>query len=46
LFDADGAAAAGMPAVHVDPLGLCPDPSHDHVGSLGEFADRTLTSRP
>jgi putative hydrolase of the HAD superfamily len=46
LFDADGAAAAGMPAVHVDPLGLCPDASHDHVASLGAFADRTLTSRP
>jgi FMN phosphatase YigB (HAD superfamily) len=45
-FDADGAAAAGMAAVHVDPLGLCPSTSHDHVGSLGEFADRTLTSRP
>ena len=23
-YDADGAAAAGMVAVHVDPLGLCP----------------------
>jgi putative hydrolase of the HAD superfamily len=45
-FDADGAAAAGMAAVHVDPLGLCSSASHDHVGSLGEFADRTLTSGP
>jgi FMN phosphatase YigB (HAD superfamily) len=45
-YDADGAAAAGMAAVHVDPLGLCPDAGHDHVGSLGEFADRTLTSGP
>jgi putative hydrolase of the HAD superfamily len=46
MYDADGAAAAGMVAVHVDPLGLCSNGAHDHVGSLGEFADRTLTSRP
>jgi putative hydrolase of the HAD superfamily len=45
-FDADGAAGSGMAAVHVDPLGLCPDAGHDHAASLGEFADRTLTSRP
>jgi putative hydrolase of the HAD superfamily len=44
MFDADGAAAVGMAAVHVDPLGLCPSLAHDHVGSLGEFADRTLRS--
>ena len=40
-YDADGAAAAGMQAVHVDPLGLCPD-AHVHVASLAEFADRLL----
>jgi FMN phosphatase YigB (HAD superfamily) len=40
-FDADGAAAAGMLAVHVDPLGLCPD-GHVHVASLADFADRLL----
>lgn len=40
-FDADGAAAAGMLAVHLDPLGLCAD-GHVHVASLGEFADRLL----
>ena len=45
-YDADGAAAAGMRAVHVDPLGLCPNGAHEHVGSLREFADRTLTSGP
>ena len=45
-YDADGAVAVGMVAVHVDPLGLCSNGAHDHVGSLGEFADRTLTSRP
>jgi putative hydrolase of the HAD superfamily len=40
-YDADGALAAGMVAVHVDPLGLCPDP-HTHVASLADFADRLL----
>jgi hypothetical protein len=30
-----------MVAVHVDPLGLCPDP-HTHVASLADFADRLL----
>jgi putative hydrolase of the HAD superfamily len=40
-FDADGAAAAGMLAVHVDPLGLCPD-DHVHATSLADFADRLL----
>jgi len=38
LFDAEGAAAAGMVAVHVDPLGLCPR-DHRHVDSLAAFAD-------
>jgi putative hydrolase of the HAD superfamily len=42
-FDADGAAAAGMAAVHVDPLGLCPAAdAHVHVASLADFADRLL----
>ena len=40
-YDADGAAAAGMVAVHVDPLGLCPA-DHVHVDSLADFADRLL----
>lgn len=40
-YDADGAAAAGMKAVHVDPLGLCPA-GHVHVASLADFADRLL----
>ena len=42
-YDADGAAAAGMLAVHVDPLELCPD-DHVHVRSLADFADRLLGS--
>lgn len=40
-YDADGATAAGMVAVHVDPLGLCPA-DHVHVASLADFADRLL----
>ena len=38
IFDADGAAAVGMHAVHVDPLHLCPNPDHHHVDSLAAFA--------
>jgi putative hydrolase of the HAD superfamily len=37
IFDADGAAAVGMHAVHVDPLHLCPR-DHHHVDSLAAFA--------
>lgn len=44
-YDAAGAAAVGMVAVHVDPLGLCPDTDgHAHVASLAEFADRVLAT--
>jgi putative hydrolase of the HAD superfamily len=43
-YDADGAAAAGMVTVHVDPLGLCGD-DHGHVASLAEFAGRALAAR-
>lgn len=44
-YDADGAAAAGMLAVHVDPLELCPD-DHVHVASLADFVDRLLGPDP
>ncbi len=44
-YDADGAANAGMLAVHVDPLGLCPA-DHVHVASLADFADRLLGTVP
>jgi putative hydrolase of the HAD superfamily len=37
-FDAEGAAAVGMLAVHVDPLGICGG-DHHHVGSLAGLAD-------
>jgi putative hydrolase of the HAD superfamily len=43
-YDADGAAAVGMVAVHVDPLGLCGG-DHGHVASLAEFADCALAAR-
>jgi putative hydrolase of the HAD superfamily len=45
-YDARGAAAAGMVAVHVDPLGLCPDGDHDHVASLAAFVDDVLGPGP
>jgi putative hydrolase of the HAD superfamily len=37
-FDAEGAAAVGMLAVHVDPLGSCTC-GHHHVRSLSGLAD-------
>jgi putative hydrolase of the HAD superfamily len=42
-YDADGAAAVGMVAVHVDPLTLC-RADHHHVESLADFADRALAA--
>lgn len=44
-FDADGAAAVGMLAVHVDPLDLCRS-AHVHVTSLADFAERLLGPAP
>lgn len=44
-FDADGATAFGMAAVHVDPLGLCERP-HEHVASLASFAERLTARQP
>jgi putative hydrolase of the HAD superfamily len=40
-FDADGAVAVGMLAVHVDPLSLC-RADHVHVDSLAGFTERLL----
>jgi putative hydrolase of the HAD superfamily len=34
--DVAGALAAGIRPIHLDPFGLCPDRSHDHVRTLGE----------
>jgi FMN phosphatase YigB (HAD superfamily) len=42
-YDAEGAAAVGMIAVHVDPLDLCTAPGgHHHVASLAAFVDELL----
>jgi putative hydrolase of the HAD superfamily len=42
-YDAEGATAVGMRAVHVDPLGICAAPDgHDHVASLAAFVDELL----
>jgi putative hydrolase of the HAD superfamily len=37
--DVDGALAAGVRPVHLDPYGLCPDPpdSHAHIADLAEL---------
>jgi putative hydrolase of the HAD superfamily len=37
--DVDGALAAGLHPVHLDPYGDCPDPAghHDHIAELGEL---------
>jgi putative hydrolase of the HAD superfamily len=41
--DVDGALAAGLRPVHLDPPGCCPAPDgHSHVRSLAELA-RTVT---
>jgi putative hydrolase of the HAD superfamily len=37
--DVDGATAAGVRPVHLDPYGLCPDPpgGHAHIGALADL---------
>jgi putative hydrolase of the HAD superfamily len=37
-FDVNGARAAGLRPVHLDPYGLCPGTDHPHVGSLSQLA--------
>ena len=44
-FDADGALAVGMVAVHIDPLDICAA-DHDHVPSLAAFARRLEGRHP
>ena len=44
-FDVNGARAAGLRPVHLDPFRWCPDHDHAHVGSLGELA-RALIPAP
>lgn len=36
--DVEGALAAGVTPLHLDPYSLCPDRSHGHVTSLAELA--------
>ncbi|TMM13848.1 MAG: HAD family hydrolase [Actinobacteria bacterium] len=43
-FDVNGARAAGLRPVHLDPFGLCPDADHAHVGSLAELAGQLIPS--
>jgi putative hydrolase of the HAD superfamily len=44
-FDVNGARAAGLRPVHLDPYRWCPDTDHPHVGSLAELA-RALIPMP
>lgn len=37
--DVAGALAAGIRPLHMDPLGLCPDRSHEHLRVLAEVLD-------
>lgn len=37
-FDVNGARAAGLQPLHLDPYGLCPDDDHPHVRALPEIA--------
>jgi putative hydrolase of the HAD superfamily len=38
--DVDGAVAAGIRPLHLDPYGLCEDHSHDHLADLADLAPR------
>jgi putative hydrolase of the HAD superfamily len=45
--DVDGALAAGLRPVHLDPYGFCPSPDgHGHVRSLTELAQSVTGSDP
>jgi putative hydrolase of the HAD superfamily len=37
--DVAGALAAGIRPLHLDPYGLCPDRSHEHLRTLGEVLE-------
>jgi putative hydrolase of the HAD superfamily len=36
-FDVEGATAAGLAPVHLNPYGLCPGTGHAHISSLGDL---------
>jgi putative hydrolase of the HAD superfamily len=40
FFDVEGARAAGLSPVHVDPYGFCAADDHPHVASLTDFVSR------
>jgi putative hydrolase of the HAD superfamily len=42
--DVVGALGVGMAAIHVDPLNLCKDITHDHVATFEEFVTKLLQS--
>lgn len=44
-FDVNGARAAGVHPIHVDPYRFCPDRDHPHVGSAVEAADALIAAR-
>lgn len=37
--DVDGARAAGLHPVHLDPYGFCNDATHDHVAAVGNLVE-------
>ncbi len=45
-FDVNGARAAGLRPVHLDPYRWCPDADHDHVTSLSELARALISPAP
>lgn len=45
-FDVEGALAAGIRPVHVDPFDLCDGGYHDHTASLAAFTEGLLRSSP
>jgi putative hydrolase of the HAD superfamily len=43
-FDVDGARAAGLSPVHVDPFGFCPLDDHPHITSIGDLVEQVVQS--
>jgi putative hydrolase of the HAD superfamily len=44
FFDVEGARAAGLAPVHVDPWGFCPLEDHPHVASLAALVDHLVAA--
>jgi len=45
-FDVEGARAAGLRAVHVDPYGYCPDDDHPHIRALPDLVPLLAGTSP